>query len=139
MSQRILIHTRGKYVQNNQPRACCLIPTFAEVAGEHVRRGVIVTHQVPAPRDGLHLTRNQFNSSTKGETDGSNGGLDVQVRIEQAVVVDIDSVYGREGYPQNPQAVWDKELGATRDKSPTEQNQWAITSVDSIARPTATV
>ena len=122
MSQRILIHTRGKCVQNNQPRTCYLIQTFAEVAEGHARRGVFVTHQRSAPRNGPHNVRKKFSSSSEDETETVDDGLEIQFRVEQVVRVDNYPVNGQEDY-QELSVTWDKAQDATNgEKSPTERN-----------------
>ena len=88
MSQRILIHIHGRSVQNNQPRACYLTPTPADTTEGRARRGVFVTHQNSAPRGDSYHMRNKLSSSTEDESETTNSGLNVQVQIEQAVMVD---------------------------------------------------
>jgi len=113
MSQRILIHIH-------------------EVAEERSHQRIFVTHQIAAPRDISHAMRNQFNSPVKDGIETPNDGLDVQVQIEQAVMVDYDPVYGRENY-RKPRVMWDKKRCATEgEKPPTEQNQWELESVKSV-------
>ena len=132
-------YSHSRYVQNDQLTARHLIPTPADASEERTHRGIFVSHQISAPRDISHAMRNQFNASTKEGTDTTNDGLDVQVQIEQAVMVDYDPVYGREDY-RKQRAIWDKKQAATNgDKPPTEQDQWELASVRSAAKSTDTV
>lgn len=120
MSQRILIHIH-------------------DAAEERTRRGIFVTHQVSAPRDITNAMRNQFNNSTKDGTEPAEGELDVQVQIEQAVMVDYNSIYGREDY-RKPRMIWDRKQGvAGGERSSEEQNQWELSSVKPVTKTTDTV
>lgn len=128
-------HSYQWCVQSSQPKSCCLIPPHPEAAEERAHQRIFVTHQISAPRDISHAMRNQFNNHTKDETETTNDGLDVQVQIEQAVMVDYDPVYGREDY-RKPRVIWDKKQGATKgDKPPPEQNQWELASVKGDTKP----
>lgn len=132
-------HSHSRYVQRNQLAARRLILFFADAADERAHQRIFVTHQISAPRDISHAMRNQFNASTKEGTETTNDGLDVQVQIEQAVMVDYDPVYGQDDY-RKPRVVWDKKHGASKgDKPATEQNQWELASVKSVARTTDSV
>ena len=131
-------HSYPWYAQDDQVTARYLIPPLADAAEDHTHQRIFVTHQISTPRDISHAMRNQFHASTKEGTETTNDGLDVQVQIEQAVMVDYNPVYGREDY-RKPRVIWDKKQGDTKgDNSPTEQNQWELTSVKSVAKTTDT-
>lgn len=57
------------------------------------------------------MPRNQYDSFTKHGTGAVNDGLDIQVRIKQAVMADYDPVYGQDDHG-NPRVVWNKSPSA---------------------------
>jgi len=120
MSQRVLIHIH-------------------DAAEERARQGIVVAHQLSAPRDITHAMRTQFNGGKDGAD--TNGDLGVQVQIEQAVMVDY-APYGRRENYREPRVIWDQKQSAANgdgERSYLEQNQWELSSVKSIARTTDTV
>jgi hypothetical protein len=83
--------------------------------------------------------RNQFNNSAKEGAETTNDGLDVQVQIEEAVMVDYDPIYGREDY-RTPRVLWDRKPGVTRgERTSEEQNEWELSSTKSVSKTTDTV
>jgi len=121
MSQRILIHIH-------------------EAAEERARQRIVVTHQLSAPRDITHAMRTQFTGGKDG-TESNSGELDVQVQIEQAVMVDYNPAYARENY-RKPRVIWDRKKSTTKgedDRLSGEQNQWELSSVQSVIKTTDTV
>jgi hypothetical protein len=114
--------------------------TLADAAEDHARQRIVVSHQIPTPRDITHAMRNQFNSSTtKEEVETAGGELDVQVQIEQAVMVDYDPIYGRGDY-RKPRVIWDRAQGATKGERPSDdRNQWELSSVKSATETADTV
>ncbi|KAF9788546.1 hypothetical protein BJ322DRAFT_642481 [Thelephora terrestris] len=120
MSQRILIHIH-------------------EAAEDRAHQRIFVSHQISAPRDITQAMRNQFNNSAKEGAETTNDGLDVQVQIEEAVMVDYDPIYGREDY-RTPRVLWDRKPGVTRgERTSEEQNEWELSSTKSVSKTTDTV
>jgi hypothetical protein len=87
-----------------------------------------------APRDITQAMRNQLNNSAKDEAETTNDGLDVQVQIEEAVMVD----YGRKDGYRKPQVIW--KQGATRgERTSGEQNEWELSCTKGVPKTTDTV
>ena len=114
-----------------------LILTLADIAEGRAHRGVFVSHQISAPRDGSHEMR--FNTSTRDGTETTTDVLDVQVQIEQTSAVDYNPSCGREDH-RKTWASWDKNKVATDgEEFPTVQDKWEFESVKSVAQTTNTV
>lgn len=112
MSQRILIHLRGRQDIFFQTLDSAIYVTGTDAAAEHQVRNVVVSQKLNSGRDVSRVMRSQFNGSIhKGRLDDeydlkgrsisannmqddssenvlTNVDLDIQVQVEQTVTVD---------------------------------------------------